>query len=647
VNKVLYLFAFMALLLITFTSLLRATKAMRGKRGALTTRINLDDLFLLLGLCVLISALMAIDNRFFSLLIASTVGLYGLLVWLDAVLFVQYRIEINRQTIAWFLTGSKGLGKGIPHLLVFFKQYPIAAFIPVVWLAVTWTAFSANNIQQAESLYPLVKVTLCSLMLTALCVYFSKVNLYGVIASIFSMASIIVVPLPVLSTVIGQGLLWFAASIFGLVMTTTLLLMMLRKLFHSQHEFLSSPSLLGNILADDNFVANGDIAVKPEHIEHVEPKVQSQIKSPFYGQCSGANVILITVESLGAYINPYIADGARSRIAEKLANKSWFSKQHFCLCPNTTVSTNQMYTGAYSNNPYNKLDSLFPGSEPKHLNALKAKGYKTLFLDSANTDLFDYKKLLNRIGFDRVWGTADIPAMGLQADYRLWNMVDVIAKEVSDSPFFLHVINDQTHMPYEVVDKHSFCYHKGKSQKALYLNAMEEVDYILDVFLQRLGDKVDLSNTILVFTGDHGESFGEFGYSFHSNSVILPQMQVPFMLSHPKLGPKILEHSCHFDLFPTFFDLLGLEYEHSSIGSSLGLDDRPFAYFFHSATLKGNAPANFGFIDEGELLWVDRLFNQTNLIKSGRTKVGVLGIQQDYTKFILGQMLVTRKIMCV
>lgn len=36
VDKVLYVFAFMALLLIANSALLRATKAIRGKRGALT-----------------------------------------------------------------------------------------------------------------------------------------------------------------------------------------------------------------------------------------------------------------------------------------------------------------------------------------------------------------------------------------------------------------------------------------------------------------------------------------------------------------------------------------------------------------------------------------------------------------------------------
>lgn len=321
------------------------------------------------------------------------------------------------------------------------------------------------------------------------------------------------------------------------------------------------------------------------------------------------------------------------------------SQQHFSLCPNTTVSTNQMYTGHYSNNPYNKSDSLFPGKDPMHIAHLRAQGYKTLFLDSADTSLYDYERLLGRIGFDRVWGTRDIPAKGLKADYRLWNMVDVIAAEVADGPFFLHVINDQTHMPYEVVDGERFNRHTGNSQKAKYLNAVEEVDFILDEFLLRLGKKVNLSNTIVVFTGDHGESFGEFGYSFHSNSVILPQITVPFMLCHPNLRGREIEHSCHFDLFPTFFDLLGIEFDYPSLGSPLGCEQRDFAYFAHSATLKGNSPANFGFINNGELLWMDRLFNQVSLLSSEQVRRPLSAKEQTYAKSLLHKMLSERGVL--
>lgn len=584
------------LLLAVSVFLLKLTKTLRSKRGALSMGINLDDLLVITVFSLAFSLVSYVFSAWVIYLFAAVGLLYGLLIWLDALLFIQYRIEINRQTIAWFLTGTKGLSKGLPHLLAGISKYPLALLVPFVWLMVIILQSRGVSAYWMAHYGPEYGALVCSIAML----------------SIIFMLFILVV---------------------------------MRHLFHSQHHFLSSPTLLLNLFADDTFELTDGVAIKKEHQQFVKPSPTVPKTSKLFGQLSGANIILITVESLGAYVEPYVQGAARSRIAERLQNSSWLSKQHFCLCPNTTVSTNQMYSGAYSNNPYNKQDSLFPGREPQHIQLLRREGYKTLFLDSADIQLYDYHKLLKRIGFDKVWGTADMPAHGREADYRLLNMVDVVAKEVEDSPFFLHIINDQTHMPYQVIDKQRFNRHGFADSKSTYLNAFEEVDFILDTFLAQLAEKVDLSNTVLVFTGDHGESFGEYGYSFHSNSVIKPQMHVPFMLHHPKLAAKIIEHSCHFDLFPTFFDLLGIECPYETLGQSLSHDDREFAYFFHSATLKGNGPANFGFMQDGDMIWMDRLFNQVNILQQGQQKVSINTEQKRYAKTLLHNMLKQRGVL--
>ena len=148
-----------------------------------------------------------------------------------------------------------------------------------------------------------------------------------------------------------------------------------------------------------------------------------------------------------------------------------------------------------------------------------------------------------------------------------------------------------------------------------------------------------------MFTGDHGESFGEYGYSFHSNSIIYPQMHVPFFLTHPRLTSKEIEHSCHFDLFPTFFDLLGISTDYPHLGTTLADDSRAFAYLFHSATLKGNTPANFGFLFNDELFWVDRLFNQIKRVQDGKCSSITLDEEREYICSLLQRMLKQRAIM--
>ncbi|WP_165399353.1 sulfatase-like hydrolase/transferase [Alteromonas sp. KUL49] len=607
-------------------------KSVRSQRGALSKALNLDDLLLLLIPAAVVCITSVVNTVALSVFTFAVLGLYGLLVWADAILFVQYRIEINRQTISWFFTGSKGLAKGMPHLLSLFHRFPLALSIPVVWLVSLYVVLFGAG----EYIVHILALCLC---VAGLCRLHLSVGTLPIL--VLSAVGAYLATLPVsLPSVLNSA---FAVAYVVLV-GTIVLLAVLRKLFVSQHPFMTSPTLLGNIMVDDSFKASSSFSPRDEHKAHVTPEVSKGSTSQYYGACKNANIILVTMESLGCYINPYTEKGAISRLAERFHQHSWISQNHYSLCPNTTVSTNQMYTGYYSNNPYNKTDSLFPGKDPRYIKHLKANGYQTLFLDSADTGLYDYQRLLQRIGFDRVWGSKDIPANGLKADYRLWNMVDDIAEQVGENPFFLHVINDQTHMPYEVVDTERFNRHSG-GDKAKYLNAVEEVDFILDEFLNKLSKKVDLSNTIVVFTGDHGESFGEFGYSFHSNSVILPQISVPFMLSHPSLSSRSIEHSCHFDLFPTFFDLLGIDYAPSLLGNTLGNDDRDFAYFAHSATLKGNSPANFGFIRDGDLLWMDRLFNQVCVLKSDQVRVPLSAKDQTYAKSLLHKMLSERGIL--
>ncbi len=583
------------LYIVMASSLLSLTKKVRARRGALSSVLNFKDIQILMLSSIAVSfALAAVPWLAVKALICISFFLYGVLIWLDALLFVQYRIEINRQSMAWFFTGSKGLAKGIPHLFLLLKQVPWIVFIPLMWAAT-----------QGVVLY------LQSLPSTS----FSSETAFSV--SLFA----------------------------GLMMVAMILLYVWQLMNRPNHQFFTAPSLLLNIVLDDTFAGNEDLVLDPRHQPFVEPKMHNGFTSEITGVCEGANIILITIESLGNYLENEVSEGIQSKLRERFREHTWIGKKHFCLCPNTTVSTNQIYTGAYSNNPYNKLDSLYPGAEPKHLKTLKQRGYTTMFLDSADIELYDYYKLLDRIGFDHVWGTNDMHGNERKADYRLWNMVDAVADAADGGPFFLHIINDQSHMPYETVDNKRFNRHKGKDAKSQYMNAVEEVDYIIDEFLNRLADKVDMSNTLLVFTGDHGESFGEYGYSFHSNSIIYPQMHVPFFLTHPRLTSKEIEHSCHFDLFPTFFDLLGISTDYPHLGTTLADDSRAFAYLFHSATLKGNTPANFGFLFNDELFWVDRLFNQIKRVQDGKCSSITLDEEREYICSLLQRMLKQRAIM--
>jgi len=145
------------------------------------------------------------------------------------------------------------------------------------------------------------------------------------------------------------------------------------------------------------------------------------------------------------------------------------------------------------------------------------------------------------------------------------------------------------------------------------------------------------SNTILVYIGDHDESFGEFGYSFHSHSMILLQIQVLFIFSHVYLATRILAHLCDFKLFIIFFELLRLEFQNLAIGQSIGPTAGKFMYFVHST--------NLGLIKEAVLCRLDLLVNRGLVFNAEHSIVPTSQQDEEYIKTKLPPILKQRAVL--
>jgi len=94
--------------------------------------------------------------------------------------------------------------------------------------------------------------------------------------------------------------------------------------------------------------------------------------------------------------------------------------------------------------------------------------------------------------------------------------------------------------------------------KDLYL---EEVLFI-DGCLGRILDRLQASGrpTVILFTGDHGEQFGEHGLMGHGNSLYEPLLEVPFLLAGPGVpaGASFRRPPRLEDIPPTLLALAGL-----------------------------------------------------------------------------------------
>jgi arylsulfatase A-like enzyme len=94
--------------------------------------------------------------------------------------------------------------------------------------------------------------------------------------------------------------------------------------------------------------------------------------------------------------------------------------------------------------------------------------------------------------------------------------------------------------------------------KQLYLKEVESVDERIGQILKALEYNRANENTIVVFTSDHGEGFGEHGKFFHGNVYYEEMVHVPLIISGPGVvkGKRIRSLVSHIDLMPTLSDLL-------------------------------------------------------------------------------------------
>ncbi len=91
-----------------------------------------------------------------------------------------------------------------------------------------------------------------------------------------------------------------------------------------------------------------------------------------------------------------------------------------------------------------------------------------------------------------------------------------------------------------------------------YKNSAFYVDSMIGELLDMFKEQIESNELIVVFTGDHGEEFWEFGgYGHAATSFYNPRIQVPLVICLPDIEDKEIKLSSHIDIFPTIIDYLG------------------------------------------------------------------------------------------
>lgn len=94
-----------------------------------------------------------------------------------------------------------------------------------------------------------------------------------------------------------------------------------------------------------------------------------------------------------------------------------------------------------------------------------------------------------------------------------------------------------------------------------YDGTVAYVDEQAGRLIEALAARQLLDNTLLVVVSDHGEQFGEHGLLSHGNSLYLPLLHVPLVISLPgrvPAGVRVTTPATLADLPATVIDLIGV-----------------------------------------------------------------------------------------
>jgi arylsulfatase A-like enzyme/Flp pilus assembly protein TadD len=171
-----------------------------------------------------------------------------------------------------------------------------------------------------------------------------------------------------------------------------------------------------------------------------------------------------------------------------------------------------------------------------------------------------------------------------------------------ENPWFLWVHCFDPHQRYDPPEPFGTEY-----KDRPYDGEVAYVDYSLGKLLDFLNAGRFAEKTLIIFTGDHGESLGQHGESTHGYFAYNSTLWVPLIIDVPGLKPvKVQQPVCHADIFPTVCEVLGIEEPDRLQGLSLlpamngrKLPERPI-YFesLYPYYSRGWAPLR-GIIQEG------------------------------------------------
>jgi len=314
---------------------------------------------------------------------------------------------------------------------------------------------------------------------------------------------------------------------------------------------------------------------------------------------SPPNVIIYLVDALrsdrlGVYgcdrpLSPRLDEMAAEGITftDMVAQSSW-----------TKAAVASIFTGLWPRaHGVNGPDDRLPDGLPTLPEQLQAAGYRTgaVVANAYVGRPFGFARGFDHFEFlEHTRGRSDV------VHERVVAWLD--ARSPGDNPFFLYVHTIDPHAPYAPPPPYLGTFASAvqdpsvgqvETVRGLVLETVEPSDELgrdlrdlydaevaaNDASFGRLLDELDalgeLEDTVVIFTSDHGEAFGEHGSWTHGLDLYNEVLSVPLVIRLPNAtgaGLKLSTPVQHIDLLPTILNLCGIDPSEAVPGAVL-LDD--------------------------------------------------------------------------
>lgn len=270
------------------------------------------------------------------------------------------------------------------------------------------------------------------------------------------------------------------------------------------------------------------------------------------------NVLLISIDTLRAdVVGAYGNRAGASPTLDALASEGVLFDRAYTVTPLTIPAHSSLFTGKYPPN-HGVQDNgahFLGGDELTLAEVFDAKGYATMAAVGAEVTSHHW-------GFDQGFDTYfdDLGARDASANrWRVERGADEVVDdalswltEAREEPTFSWVHVFDVHAPYAAPQPF-----RSQYSRRPYLGELAWTDSQI----ARLLDGVDLDNTWVIVTGDHGEGLGSNGEQFHGVLLYDATMRVPLIIRPPGgTAPLVVTEAVSIvDIAPTILALLGHE----------------------------------------------------------------------------------------